>query len=110
MTKRKFLGCTNRRGFNKPFVLNTLFLNQDFQEIFPFSTHHLPNRKPPFLSSLEIMRAAEWGFESGFTGFSGLTITSLTRVGRLILNGAFISKHLADALRIGEKKVKKYTI
>ena len=28
-------------------------------------------------SSMEIMRAAGWIFESGFTGFIGLTITSL---------------------------------
>jgi hypothetical protein len=40
-------------------------------------------------------------FESGF---SGLTITSPVGVGRLLFHGAFISKPLADALRIGEKK------
>ena len=43
-------------------------------------------------------------FESGFTGFSGLTITSPVGVGRLLFHGAFISIPLADALRIGEKK------
>ena len=43
-------------------------------------------------------------FESGFTGFSGLTITSLVWVGRLLLHGAFIAKPFADALRSGEKK------
>ena len=76
MPKWKFLGCTNRRGFNKPFVLNTLFLKQDFQEIFPFSTHLLPNQRQPFMSSLKIMSAVARGFESGFTGFTGLTVTS----------------------------------
>ena len=35
-------------------------------------------------------------FESGFTGFRGLTITSLVWVGRLLLNGVFITKPLAD--------------
>ena len=43
-------------------------------------------------------------FESGF---SGLTITSLVWVGRLLLNGAFIARPLADALRSGEKKGEK---
>ena len=47
---------------------------------------------------------ANIGFESGFTGFIGLTITSPVRVGRLILNGAFITRPPAAALRIGEKK------
>ena len=36
-------------------------------------------------------------FESGFTGFRGLTITSLVWVGRLLLNGVLITKPLADA-------------
>ena len=36
-------------------------------------------------------------FESGFTGFRGLTIPSLVWVGRLLLNGVFITKPLADA-------------
>jgi hypothetical protein len=40
------------------------------------------------------MRAAAYGFESGFTG---LDVTSLVFVGRLLLNGAFISRHFADA-------------
>jgi hypothetical protein len=43
-------------------------------------------------------------FESGF---SGLTITSLVWEGRLLLNGAFISKPPPDALRSGEKEDKK---
>jgi hypothetical protein len=30
--------------------------------------------------------AAAWGFESGFSGFRGLTITSLVGLGRLLLN------------------------
>ena len=47
------------------------------------------------------------GFESGFSRFRELTITSLVRFGRLYLNGAFISLPFADALRIGEKKCKK---
>jgi len=46
-------------------------------------------------------------FESGFTGFIGLTITSPVWGGRLLLNSAFISKPLADALSIGEKEDKK---
>jgi hypothetical protein len=53
------------------------------------------------------MRATATGFESRFTGFSGLTITSLVWVGRLLLYGAFISKPPADALRSGEKEDKK---
>jgi len=46
-------------------------------------------------------------FESGFTGFIGLTKTSPVWVGSLLLNGAFISKLFAAALRIGEKDDKK---
>ncbi|MDP4811720.1 MAG: hypothetical protein NWR65_11320 [Saprospiraceae bacterium] len=46
-------------------------------------------------------------FESGFTGFRGLTITSLVWEGSLLLNGAFIAKPPADVLHIGEKKGKK---
>ena len=41
------------------------------------------------------------GFESGFPG---LIITSPVWVGRLLLNGAFISGLFGDALRIGEKR------
>ncbi len=52
------------------------------------------------------MRAAA-GFESGFSGFSGLTITSLVCVGSLLLNAAFIARPLADVLHIGEKKGEK---
>ena len=58
-------------------------------------------------SSVEIIRAAASSFESGFTGFTGLTITSLDDMGRLILIGVIISRLFADALRIGEKKCKK---
>ncbi len=58
-------------------------------------------------SSVEMIRAAATGFESGFTGCIGLTITSLVDMGRLLLNGAFIPRLFADALRIGEKKCKK---
>jgi hypothetical protein len=54
-----------------------------------------------------MIRAAATGFESGFTGWTGLTITSLVDMGRLLLNGAFISRLFADALRIGEKRCKK---
>jgi hypothetical protein len=43
---------------------------------------------------MEIIRAAAIGFESGFTG---LTITSLNGVGRLLLNGASISWFSAAA-------------
>jgi hypothetical protein len=50
--------------------------------------------------------SSHW-FESGFTGFIGLTITSLVWGGRLLLNSAFISKPLAAALRSGEKDDKK---
>jgi hypothetical protein len=55
-------------------------------------------------SSVEIIRAAANGFESGFTG---LTITSLDGTGGLLLNGVSISRLFADALRIGEKKGEK---
>jgi hypothetical protein len=58
-------------------------------------------------SSMENIRAAANGFESGFSGFRGLTITSLNGVGRLLLNGASISLPSADASRTGEKKGKK---
>jgi hypothetical protein len=46
-------------------------------------------------------------FESGFSGFRGLTITSLVWVERLLLNGAFFATFFDDALRIVEKKDKK---
>jgi hypothetical protein len=46
---------------------------------------------------------SSWVFESGFTEFSRLTITTLVWIGRLLLNGAFIAKPLADVLHIGEK-------
>jgi hypothetical protein len=52
---------------------------------------------PYTLPSMEILRAAAIGFESGFPGFTGLTITSLDGVGRLLLNGASISWLSADA-------------
>jgi len=42
-------------------------------------------------SSVEIIRAAATGFESGFTGCTGLTITSLVDMERLLLNGVIIS-------------------
>jgi hypothetical protein len=57
--------------------------------------------KDQFLSG-NYARSSQW-FESGFSGFSGFTITSLVWVGRLLLNGAFIAKPLADVLHIGEK-------
>ena len=53
------------------------------------------------------LRAQQPIFESGFTGFIGLTITSLVWVGRLLLHGAFIVRPFADTLRSGEKKGKK---
>jgi hypothetical protein len=59
-------------------------------------------------SWLEIMREAA-NFESGFTGFIGLTITSLVWVGSLLLNAAFNARSLADALRIDEKRYIKYS-
>jgi hypothetical protein len=40
-----------------------------FQEIFP-------NKDPPPQSPMEITRAAAIGFESGFSGFKGLIVTS----------------------------------
>ena len=48
-------------------------------------------------SSVELIRAAATGFESGFTGCIGLTITSLVDMGRLLLNGVIISRLFADA-------------
>jgi hypothetical protein len=36
-------------------------------------------------------------FESGFSGFIGLTLTSPVWVGRVLLNVAFINLPLADA-------------
>jgi len=48
-------------------------------------------------------RSSQW-FEPGCTG---LTITSLVGVGRLLLNGASNSWLSADASRIGGKKGKK---
>ncbi len=55
-------------------------------------------------SSLEIMRAAAIGLNHGFSGFRGLTITSLVSVGRLLLDGAFIYRPFADAQRIDERE------
>ena len=46
-------------------------------------------------------------FESGFSGFRGLTITSPVWEGRLLLYTVFIARLFADALRIGEKRGKK---
>jgi hypothetical protein len=37
---------------------------------------------------MEITRAAAIGFESGFSGFIGLIVTSPVRVGRLVLDVA----------------------
>jgi hypothetical protein len=52
---------------------------------------------PDTQSSVEIIRAAANGFESGFSGFTGLTITSLDGMGGLLLNGVSISSLFADA-------------
>jgi hypothetical protein len=49
------------------------------------------------MSSVEIIRAVANGFESGFSGFTGLTITSLDGMGGLLLNGVSISRLFADA-------------
>ena len=57
-----------------------------------------------FLAGVDIKFTPNTWFESGFTGFLGLTITSPVWVGRLLLNGAFISGLFGDALRISEKK------
>ncbi|MCE2771648.1 MAG: hypothetical protein LW711_16790 [Saprospiraceae bacterium] len=46
---------------------------------------------------MEIICAAATGFESGFTRFSGLTITLLDGLGRLLLNGVSNSWLFADA-------------
>ena len=62
---------------------------------------------PDTQSSVEIIRAAATGFESGFSGFTGLTITSLDGKGGLLLNGVSISRLFAAALRSGEKKGEK---
>jgi len=53
---------------------------------------------------MEIICAAATGFESGF---SGLTITSLDGLGRLLLNGVSNSWLSADALCIGGRKGEK---
>ena len=73
------------------------FLNQDFQD-FEDEMEVIP-----LIFDGNYARSSQL-FESGFSGFPGLTITSLVWVGGLLLNGAFISKPLADALRIGGKK------
>ena len=57
-------------------------------------------------SSVKIIRAAASSFESGFTGCTGLTITSLDDMGRLILIGVIISRLFADALRMAKRSVK----
>jgi hypothetical protein len=61
-----------------------------------------------YLLYIFLDRDASWYFqivfESGFTGFIGLTITSLVWVGSLLLNAVYIYKLFADVLRIGEKK------
>jgi hypothetical protein len=48
-------------------------------------------------------------FESGFSGFIGLTITSSIRLGRLFGDASFISKPFADALthrrKVGVKSI-----
>jgi hypothetical protein len=46
---------------------------------------------------VEIICAAANGFESGFSGFTGLTITSLDGMGGLLLNSVSISSLFADA-------------
>ena len=71
--------------------------------------HQTPTRIAPTRDSIFVGNYARSSqlFESGFTGFRGLTIMSLFGVGRLLLNGAFIYRPFADGLLIGEKKVKK---
>jgi hypothetical protein len=46
---------------------------------------------------VEIICAAANGFESEFSGFTGLTITSLDGMVGLLLNGVSISRLFADA-------------
>jgi hypothetical protein len=46
---------------------------------------------------VEIIGAAANGFESGFSGFTGLTITSLNGMGGLLLNSVSISRLFAAA-------------
>ena len=61
--------------------------------------HQAPTRIAPTRDSIfvgDYARSSQL-FESGFTGFLGLTITSLVSVRRLLLNGAFISWPFADA-------------
>ncbi len=76
------------------------FLNQDLQD-FEDEMEVIP-----LIFDGNYARSSQL-FESGFSGFIGLTITSLDCVGRLLLNGAFISRPPADVLHIGEKKGKK---
>ena len=73
----------------------------------PISTTKQNTMYPIFIENYA--RSSHW-FESGFTGFLGLTIMSPVWRVRLLLNGAFISKPLADALHIGKKKSIKHTI
>jgi hypothetical protein len=54
-------------------------------------TGNILQKHPSFQSSMEIMCAAAIGFESGFSGFIGLIITSPVRVGIFLLDGDFIS-------------------
>jgi len=70
------------------------FLNQDFQD-FEDEMEVIP-----LIFDGNYARSSQL-FESGF---SGLTITSLVWVGRLLLHATFISKTFADVLHIGEKK------
>ena len=70
------------------------------------NTYQVPTRIAPTRDSIFVgnyARSRHW-FESGFSGFRGLTITSLVSVGRLLLDGAFIYRPFADALSIGERE------
>ena len=67
-------------------------------------TGNIPRKTSTSLNLRWKLRTSSHWFESGFPGFIGLTITSLVWVERLLLNGAFIYRPFADALRIGEKK------
>ena len=48
-------------------------------------------------------------FESGFSGFTRLSITSLVWEGRLLIHSSSIARFFADVLHMGEKKGKKYS-
>ena len=61
-----------------------------------FKSHTIPKNKHLLNLRRKLRPQQRMVFESGFTGFSGLTITSLVWVGRLLIHAAFIARPLAD--------------